>query len=1151
MKTPPSILIFILFAFLACYQAGNAQNTEQIISKADSLINAKNYTEAIVLLEKNLNLFENDAVYDVALVYNRLSFCYLFTKQFKLSEQLARKAFEANSSLTWVKINWAHALLFQGKTSAAEKIYDELLIYYVLTLLENFEQLEKGDIVPQDCRNDFERIKTNTNKAYEAIKIYKQVKNLYSADKQEDAINLFYTCISSLPKQLAQWFANEIDGKGAEYFYSGDYSQAKKYFMEAKNIREKTLGKEHPDYLSSLNNLSSVYGNSGEYDQAIKYLLEAKSVGEQVLGKEHPDYGGLLSNLGALYVYTGDYEQAKKYLLEAKSIQEEAGMTEHTDYVVTLGNLGALYVYTGDYEQAGEYLLKAKQLYEKIGKHEHPDYVATLGNLGQLYVDLNDKEQAEKYLLEAKNITEKIWGKEHPNYITVLNDLGILYHHWGKNDQAEKYLLEAKNKLNSEHPYYVTSLNNLGSLYHTWGKNDQAADYLLEAKNIQEETNRTEHDNYAATLNCLGLIYGAFDIYPQAEYYLLEAKSITEKIWGKEHPHYAASLSNIGLLYQDMGKYEDARILNNEKCELITKHVNKNFAFLSEQQRNKYWEGQEYYFIASYSLSWFSPVPLVNSLNYNNTLFAKGLLLRTTNNIRDAIYLSGNDELIKQYEQLNKLRQQIGNLQRQSDYKKDYVQSLEARADSLDKVLTQASQTYRDFKADVAITWDSVQKKLQPNEAAVEFVDFRLYNKQWTDSTIYAALVLRPNMEPPAWIPLCEQKELDAILQLQEITKAEMDYIEETSRTDEEKNDKIAKLRIRKIETVYLEKSKDLYQLIWKKLENELNGVETVYYSPSGLLHKITFNALPAGNENELLSEKYNLQLVSSTREIVRVNNTTAVMPSDTAVVYGGLNYNALPLSQTATFPEREKGKSPQVWDGLSPKPRGRDFDLRGFLPWKYLPGTKTEAEDIIPILDDRQIPRKYRTNSDGTEASAKNLSGTNTGILHFATHGFFRTDNEKQDIEFHLLGDKREKPFKNPLLRSGLVMSGANLSLDKEIFEDDEEDNLLTADEISKLNLTKAQLVVLSACETGLGDVKNSEGVFGLQRAFKLAGVETLIMSLWVVDDTVTAEFMKIFYRLWLSENLSKQNAFKTAQQQIRKKHQSPYYWAAFVMMD
>jgi len=188
-----------------------------------------------------------------------------------------------------------------------------------------------------------------------------------------------------------------------------------------------------------------------------------------------------------------------------------------------------------------------------------------------------------------------------------------------------------------------------------------------------------------------------------------------------------------------------------------------------------------------------------------------------------------------------------------------------------------------------------------------------------------------------------------------------------------------------------------------------------------------------------------------------------------------------------------------------------------------------------------------------GNEESFKRLSGTSASIIHLATHGFFLDDveNENQSDILQQIGDSRgQRAFENPLLRSGLLMAGGNRAWTGVDVIDGIEDGILTAEEIAQMNLVNTQLIVLSACETGLGEANSAEGVFGLQRAFKLAGVETLIMSLWQVPDDATAELMSAFYQLWLSGK-TKSEAFAEAQRQVREKYEKSFYWAGFVMMD
>ncbi|MDR0798207.1 MAG: CHAT domain-containing protein [Dysgonamonadaceae bacterium] len=624
-------------------------------------------------------------------------------------------------------------------------------------------------------------------------------------------------------------------------------------------------------------------------------------------------------------------------------------------------------------------------------------------------------------------------------------------------------------------------------------------------------------------------------------------------------------LITLSHLWLATNEYQKPANYMQKIGERIVHNINYNFSIMSESERKDDWEMWENYLTFYYSLSHFYPVDSVNQFNYNNTLFTKGLLLRVQNNIRDAIYSSGNQTLISQYEELGNLNQQLQILNRKYNPDKEWINSLwdyynesdweeigrqginqrihaffheqnlpdEGLIEdeyislvwayrSLDRIITQ--QAFLHLKNDLSTTWQDVQNQLANDEAAVEFVSFRLYNKNWTDTTLYAALVLRPGMSAPQWIPLCEAKELEQ-------------YFVNTGGN-----------QMTQIEEIYTQNGNKIYQLMWQPLKKSLEGVKTIYYSPAGLLHKLSFDALP------LESGQYNLYLVSSTREIAKLKQANSEnFPEGEEIIYGGLTYDE---------PKTHAHKTAKPADNGDDRRRRRDsdtpaLDLRaasGIAAWKYLEGTRTETEQIIVELNNHKISNQYYTESAGDERSFKQLSGSNSSILHLSTHGFFFPDiviEHFDGIAQRLGGSNTKRAVENPLLRSGLVLSGVNKRwlADKEL-ADKEEDGILTAEEISQLNLTKTKLVVLSACETGLGDVKNSEGVFGLQRAFKLAGVESLIMSLWKVPDEATSELMTAFYRQWLAGK-TKQEAFKMAQKQVREKYQSPYYWAAFVMMD
>ena len=773
------------------------------------------------------------------------------------------------------------------------------------------------------------------------------------------------------------------------------------------------------------------------------------------------------------------------------------------------------------------------QPYISLLPKQHAQWaVYVLGNEGDKCINMGNYAEAEKYWLAVKTILEKVLGQEHPDYAISLNNLGDLYYKMGNYAEAEKHCLEAKTireqVLGQTHPDYASSLNSLGVLYWAMGNYVEAENYLVEVKTICEQVLGQTHPDYATSLNNLGSLYQTMGNYAEAEKYCLEAKTIREQVLGQAHPDYVTSLNNLSSLYLETKNYIQAEAMKTEADQLGKSQLETNFAFLSEQQRSLFWDINKYNFEASYSYVYAYPVNSMISHVYDNTLFTKGLLLRTTNGIRDAIYASGNRELISRYEQLGNLRTQISALLQNDYFDKDYIQTLESRADSLDKAITQASQTYRDLKADISMTWQDVQQQLKPDEAAIEFVDFRLYDTRWTDTTIYAALVLRPGMEAPAWIPLCEAKELQACF---DRTKGISDYRLDADRL--------------KTNILYNIFGAELYSLVWQPLEKELAGVGRIYYASSGLLHKVAFDAIPVDDASRLF-DRYEMKLVSSTREIKRLKEETAEVAHGSAVLYGGIDY---------------EGDADGLIAAAQPYPQSaatRSFnsETRGSA-WTLLPGSKTEMEQIASYLQSHQVAHETFTGVFGNEESFKSLSGGNTNQIVISTHGFFLEDIQKDhtaDLIRRLGGGGAQKPFENPLLRSGLVLAGGNRVWTGQPPVEGIEDGILTADEISQLNLINTRLVVLSACQTGLGEVQNSEGVFGLQRAFKLAGVESLIMSLWEVDDKATQIMMSAFYENWLGGK-TKQEAFRIAQKAVREHaendYSSPYYWAAFVMMD
>jgi len=456
---------------------------------------------------------------------------------------------------------------------------------------------------------------------------------------------------------------------------------------------------------------------------------------------------------------------------------------------------------------------------------------------------------------------------------------------------------------------------------------------------------------------------------------------------------------------------------------------------------------------------------------------------------------------------------------------------LENQADKLDKELTQKSQLYKQSQEALQVKWQDVQKGLKENEAAIEFVSFKYYSNKsiYTDSTLYYALVLKKNAAYPELIPLFEQRQLDSLFTVSK--KVNQLYTYQLSHD------------VDKTPTKELNYGEKLYRLVWKPLEGSLQNIKSIYYSPAGSLNKVAFAAIPV-DSTLLLSDKYELYQVTNTREIINRNSQSS--SAKQAALFGGIQYELTETVASQVQPIATATMSLRsVFVPDSTTTRSTGFG--------YLRGTADEVNTISQNFTKNGFTCQLFTGTAASEANFKKLSEKNTDIIHIATHGFYLPveDTKQKDFRFMGLNDNhRNVIYHNPLLRSGLALSGANRVWKGDTIPNTWEDGILTSQEISQLNLTKTDLVVLSACETGLGDVKGSEGVFGLQRAFKMAGVQTLIMSLWKVPDMQTSQLMQGFYKYWLG-GMSKHDAFKKAQKEVRALNPNPYYWAAFIMLD
>jgi tetratricopeptide (TPR) repeat protein/CHAT domain-containing protein len=895
---------------------------------------------------------------------------------------------------------------------------------------------------------------------------------------------------------------------------------------QALSIYKKALGKEHLDFATSLNNLAIIYNKIGQYEKALQLQEQSLAIYKKALGEEHPNVAISLNNIAQLYYNLGQYEKAFPLNEQALSIYRKVLGEEHPLVATSLNNLASLYYKIGHYEKALPLLEQSLKLHKKVLGEEHPDFAMSLNNIAQLYSNMGQYEKAWPMQEQALSVFKKVLGDEHPDFAQSLNNLAILYYNMGEYEKALPLFVQAlsvyKRALGDDHPDVALSLNNLAQLYSDMGQYEKALPLFVQALSVYKRALGDDHPDVALSLNNLSLIYYKIGQYENALQLQEQSLAIYKKALGEEHPNFAISLSNLASLYSDMGQYEKALSFNEKALEISNKHFKNTLSSLSDMDKIALVKQIDY----RYEL--YDGLLILNEWKYgsvifplNNNLFLNNLTLRSNESMRRSILTSKDTLLIDDFESWLALKRQFANAQSLSlDELKNNGIDLKALEDTIEikeRSLSLRSQAFQTEQQKLELNYETLKSSLKAEEATVMFQSFNYYNgKDWTDSTLYTAYIISKDQKQPEMVYLFEQAALDTLLPAPD-TRSMMNNL-------------------------YQMGDSALYNLVWKPLEPYLKGVKTAYVAPSGLLHKIAFAAVPLPDGSRL-SDRYQLRQVLSGHDVVFkedpsvFNNTSTI----SVALLGGINYEYLPEAKDSVH-----------FSPLSLLPESTD---RG-TAFGYLPGTESEVSSIEQLLKNDKVNVTLLKGNNATEEQFKTLQGDKAPkVLHIATHGFFAPD-PKRDLDEEnsmrlIWQENRYTAADNPLYRSGLLLVGGNSSWTKKATLPADQDGVLAAYEVANMDLSNTQLVVLSACETALGDIKGREGVFGLQRGFRLAGAKYMLMSLWRIPDKETAEYMTKFY-----SELAKTNNIVTAYQTTQKHMKATYpnepqVWAGMVLVE
>ena len=917
-------------------------------------------------------------------------------------------------------------------------------------------------------------------------------------------------------------YAMSLSRLGDYNTYMGNYNEALRIGTEAMKILKRAVGTEHADYAQSLSNLARLYDNLGNYIKAIALEEEALRIYEIVYGTEHHDYATALNNLAGYYQNIGDYCKTGELMTKSLELYKRLYGTDNSNYAISLNNLADYNCKVGNYSEAIRLGIEAMELYKKVIGTEHPLYATSLNNLANYYSNIGNYSEAIRLGTEALELYKRVLGTEHPDYATSLSNLSINYFKLGNYSEAIRWGTEAmeirKRVLGMEHPDYARSLNSLAAYNRQINNYSEAIKLGTEAMEIRKRVLGMEHPLYATSLLNLASYYSEVGNYLESIKLGSEAMEILKKTLGAEHPYYMTALLHLTGYNIELNNTEKAFNCLNQFLNNSQPYVMQNFSELSSRNRETMWMNKyayAYNTLLPYIVTKYQTKQSISELYDNTCLFAKGILLNTSIELQKMILESSDSVMIKKFNALSS-NISIYNKLLNKPIKERFinVDSLNMVIEQQEMELSKESKAYGDYTHNLTISWKDVQRGLGDYDIAIEFLDFPIDN---SDSIMYVALTLKRGYDSPHMVTLFDRKQLKAI--------SEDDYYTQTNVSD----------------------------LIWKPLAEELQGVRNVYFAPSGELHRIGIEYLPI-NKAENINEVYSLHRLSSTRQLAFIQDKTI---GKKTILYGGINYD----EKSSIFLTDTVSTEKSVLRTVSTRANVDSLSLRS--SFDYLEGTKREVDMIAEDMELHSVPYIYYCGKDGSEESFKHLDGKKPKVIHIATHGFYFTETKAhndysviskiglliEDIQNigRLVEDKS-------MTRSGLLFSGCNRVIWNEQIPESEEDGILTAQEIAKLDLRGLDLVVLSACQTALGDMISGEGVFGLQRGFKKAGAKTILMSLDKVDDEATQILMVQFYKNLMSGK-TKLQSLKDAQKHLRQvengKYDDPKYWASFIMLD
>jgi CHAT domain-containing protein/DNA-binding SARP family transcriptional activator len=935
-----------------------------------------------------------------------------------------------------------------------------------------------------------------------------------------------------------------------ELYQAGRYLEAIPLAEEALSLNRERLGARHRAVATNLNNLARLYVELGRYDEAEPLYKEATAILREQLGVRHSDVAISLNNLAGLYKNQGRFDEAEALYKETIAIFREQLGDYHQNVALGLNNLALLYQTQGRYTEAESLYQEAIAIRLELFGERHITLATPLGNLALLYWEQGRYEEAEPLHKEALSILREQWGDRHPSVGIGLDNLAELYRVQGRYDEAEPLFKEAqvilREYLGERHPDVAINLGHIAGVHQIQGRYEEAEQHYLESIDILQEVFGARHLVVAVGLNNLAVLYRIQGRYQEAENLYQEALDIRQEQLGERHPVVAATLNNLSTLHRT--RMDTGRALDYlQKALEIEEHIlSLNLISLTEAQRQDFAAAIDSTTRAvSLSLEVSEALPL----GLSTILRRKGRLLEIGSNSSQALRQNLDEESQTLLDNLANIRQSLSKLifspptNLSSEQYLTEITRLEQQSEDIEKRISQRSAVFRAESQSVELA--NVQAQIPADGILLEYALYQPFNISdqsiWWGNPRYAAYLLFPDGRIEV-VDLGDAAEIDAAVQ------SFVGLLQDRSADFQRSTGARPTRRANVVQQV----TGNIKELVFDPIAPYLQDTDHLLISPDGQLNLLPFEALQTEAGGEYLVQQYQISYLNSGRDLLKFD---VIEPSQNpAVIVANPDYET---ASNSPLPDLGEGPGVRASSGVETQSslrlrsgsNRRSTELSQ-LQVSPLPGTAAEAEAIRPLLPQAT----FLTEAEATENQIKSVQAPR--ILHIATHGFFLPNvelPEPSDLGGGLIASNdplassgpRGIVTENPLLRSGLALAGFNTR------SSGSEDGVFTALEASQLNLFGTQLVVLSACETGLGEVANGEGVYGLRRAFALAGAETQLMSLWNVSDYGTQSLMARYYEN-LTAGMGRSEALREVQLEMIEQggeYSHPYYWAAFIL--